>query len=319
MLSNALASHSLGRVLGIEVRITYLLYLMVGFYALTSLPGGPIAVLLTLIALALMMACVFLHEMGHSLAAIKEGVGVRAIFLHPLGGVAQLNGLIPGPGAEIFVALAGPAVSLFLAGVCMAPALFFGVADPILPFVGKLNLMLGLFNLLPIFPMDGGRVLTALLVLKYGAAQAIPLACRIARIGTFGLGGLGLVMLATGQGGFSLILIAVVLYFMGGQELQARQHVQNFTSGGYGRDGGRGGQSFHFGQAESSSPQRQPGWIQRTWNAHQEKKAQALKEAEAVFRAEVDEVLRKVHREGIGNLTPEERELLNEASRRGRQ
>lgn len=355
MFGSLLSSHSLGRFLGIEVRVIYLLYLFFGFYLLTAVPGGLASAGFTLISLLLIMFCVFLHEIGHSLMALRCGVGVQAIYLHPLGGMARLNDLIPGPRAEVMIALAGPAVSILLATLCFSLGSLLGtlpsVPADVLSTVGTVNLWLGLFNLLPIFPMDGGRVLTAVLVLRYGVERAIPMAVTVARLGTLGLGLFGLIQLMTSGSGISLVMIAVMLYFMGGQELQARQHVESFCS-----DSGRSGPTFSEvfrpfqGGAPVNSPwsggrdkgtedssvawrskssvpspslpdrsEAAPGWLKRRWLAREEAQKQKQAEAEQAFKARVDDVLRKVHREGISRLTPEERELLNEASRRSRQ
>ncbi|MBN1257957.1 MAG: M50 family metallopeptidase, partial [Planctomycetes bacterium] len=122
MLNFLQASHNIGRYFGIEVRITYLLYLVVAFFTLTDLAdSGVRGGLLTMVSFLCLIGFVYLHEMGHSLAAIKEGVGVQAIYLHPLGGLAQLVGIIPGPMGEITIALAGPFVSLLLAAIFFLP------------------------------------------------------------------------------------------------------------------------------------------------------------------------------------------------------
>jgi len=115
----------------------------------------------------LLFASVLLHELGHSVVALREGVPVRSITLSILGGVARMGGRPSTPGAELRIAVAGPLTSLALAGVFLLlsavlsgePALSASFA-----FLGLANLVLAAFNMVPGFPLDGGRVLRALLV-----------------------------------------------------------------------------------------------------------------------------------------------------------
>jgi stage IV sporulation protein FB len=321
-----LASHSLGRVLGIDVRVTYTFYLLFGVLVLSQLLSAPPAMaLLFAVLMVAYFGCIFLHEMGHSLAAFKEGVSVRAIYLHPLGGLARLEGRLPGPTAEIVVALAGPLVSLVLAALFFLPMFLLYGATPqhSLPGLALWMLFLGnmipaLFNLLPFFPMDGGRVVTAALVMKYGVARAVRLSGSVARVGFIGMGVVGLLLLVGGRGynGFVLILMAAFLYSLGRPELQARQHAESYA-GGTAYEPWRAPDSWRGGTvpSEPEPPADRPGWLGRKLADLRRRRADARRAADQETRQAVDEVLRKVKAEGVGALTPKERDLLNRASR----
>jgi len=116
------------------------------------------------LAALLLFASVFLHELSHALAAVDQGVSVGGITLHVFGGVSQLDAEPPTPKAEAFIAVVGPLTSFGLAGLCLiadraidgSPA-FHALAS----YLAAINLMIGVFNLVPGFPLDGGRILRA--------------------------------------------------------------------------------------------------------------------------------------------------------------
>ncbi|MHC4872509.1 MAG: M50 family metallopeptidase [Planctomycetota bacterium] len=302
MYDKLISSKTIGRIFGIEVKITYILLFFIGIMSLLSLGGGVGAFFQTLIIYAALGLFVFLHEMGHSLAAIKDGARVNAIYLHPLGGIAEISGGLPGPGSEIMVAAAGPFVSLLLSALFYLPMLIFGGSDShsLLYYFFSINMILALFNFLPIFPLDGGRILTALLVIKMGPDRALPLAVKIARGGIIALGIFGFILFIYGSGfGLNILLIAVFIYFLGNQEMQAMNRIQSF-SGGYG--------------TYISQPQKTQGWFSARIDEWKKKKEEKKKAAEAVEKEEVDNILRKVNEEGISSLTPEEKDILNRAS-----
>src|SRR5271157_5987977 len=150
-------SWKLGRVAGIDLFLhpTFLLSLLPGM-------TGNLSPLL----IVALFGCVVLHELGHALMARRFGIETLDITLYPIGGVARLERMPRAPGAELLIALAGPAVNFGIAALLLAVlALGSAVVETSVPvggFLGELliaNLVLGLFNLLPAFPMDGGRVL----------------------------------------------------------------------------------------------------------------------------------------------------------------
>jgi Zn-dependent protease len=141
---------------------------------------------LGLVAALGLFVCVVLHELGHSLAARRFNVKVRRITLWFLGGVAEFEEMPRQRGAEAIVGIAGPIVSFVLA------AIFWGLVKFIVPtsapsvwvvcfYLFTINLMLGLFNLLPALPMDGGRILRSLLALKMSHARATVVAGYVAK------------------------------------------------------------------------------------------------------------------------------------------
>jgi Zn-dependent protease/predicted transcriptional regulator len=174
-----------------------------------------------LVALAL-FASVLVHELAHSLYASSHGGKVRSITLLMIGGVSELSEVPRRPAQEAWMALAGPASSLAVAGASFALLRALeGVGSFDARFglylVGQLNLMLGIFNLLPAFPMDGGRVLRALLVRSRGRVQATRIAATVgkASAGLFGVAGLL-------SGNILLVLVAFFV-FIGAE---AEQHAE---------------------------------------------------------------------------------------------
>jgi Zn-dependent protease len=172
---------------------------------------GPAALLLGLVAVAGLFASVVLHELGHSLTARRYGVHVRRITLWFLGGVAEFEEMPRQRGAEAVVAIAGPLVSFALAGLFWAvTALPILDAAPyaqlITGYLIAINLMLGLFNLLPALPMDGGRILRSLLALRLPRARATVIAGNVAKVVAIGMGVMGL------MGNLWLILLAFFIF-----------------------------------------------------------------------------------------------------------
>jgi Zn-dependent protease len=177
-------SWKLGRIAGIDVFVhpTFLLLLLLP--EVWAVQG--------LILLVSVFGCVLLHEFGHALMARRFGIETEDITLYPIGGVARLRRLPRAPGAELLIALAGPAVNFAIVAAVLVlgllgldEALFdagFGAAVAILEQLVVINLVLGLFNLIPAFPMDGGRVLRALLSGWLGRARATSVAAGVGRV-----------------------------------------------------------------------------------------------------------------------------------------
>ena len=135
-----------------------------------------------------LFGCVVLHELGHALMARRFGIETLDITLYPIGGVARLQRMPRAPGAELLIALAGPAVNFAIVAVLMGLEFLGigGIESDLSPggFLGALmimNLILGIFNLIPAFPMDGGRVLRALLSGWVGRVRATSVAATIGR------------------------------------------------------------------------------------------------------------------------------------------
>jgi Zn-dependent protease len=214
----------LGEIAGIEIFVHVSLVIVLGglFVAQLTLGAGTAHALVSLALLASVFAVIVLHELGHALVARRFGARTRDITLWPIGGIARLERMPERPGQELAVALAGPAVNLAIAGVLAAIIAATGGAlgpEALVRadagFATKLvwiNLSLAAFNLVPAFPMDGGRVLRAALALRFGRLRATAIAARVARWLAVGLGALGILWNPM------LLVIAVFVYFGAGAE-----------------------------------------------------------------------------------------------------
>ncbi len=220
-------SLTLGRFGGTLIRLhmTFLLFLLAvggAFY----LQGGAVAAAAGVVFLALLFTCVVLHEFGHIIAARRYGVRTPEVVLLPIGGVARMERIPEVPRQEIVVALAGPAVNLVIAAALIValgglPSLAEAFAAPAQGLAARLvyaNLFLALFNLLPAFPMDGGRVLRAALSGWVGFARGTRIAAGIGQGLAVVFGLLGLV-----GGNPILILVAAFIYLAAAAESRAAQ------------------------------------------------------------------------------------------------
>ncbi len=211
------------RIAGIQLRIhiTFLLligWLAIGYYS----QGGSAAAVAGVLVILLLFACVVLHEFGHAFAAKAFGINTPDITLLPIGGVARLERMPEEPIQELIIAAAGPAVNLIIA-LCL---FLTGGSFVYPPTAGSrlndvlltINVVLLLFNLLPAFPMDGGRVLRALLATRLSYARATQIAASIGQGCAFVFGFLGLM-----GGNYMLIFIALFVYIGASQEAALAQ------------------------------------------------------------------------------------------------
>jgi Zn-dependent protease/predicted transcriptional regulator len=181
-------SFKVGTIAGIRVDLHVTFIIFVGWVAISRglLTGDPSHAISAVALLLLIFTCVLLHELGHALAARRYGIQTRDITLLPIGGIARLERMPDKPQQEIVVALAGPAVN-----VVIATALYLlsnGVDRPmaetamrggIVESLFLVNVVMVIFNMVPAFPMDGGRVLRALLALRVSYARATQIASLI--------------------------------------------------------------------------------------------------------------------------------------------
>lgn len=221
-------SFPLGTVKGttIRVHLTFLLFL-VWIGGTHYLRGGAAAAAAGVLFMALLFTCVLLHEFGHVAAARRYGVQTPDITLLPISGVAQLERIPEKPGEELVVALAGPAVNVAIAALLAlalggVPSASDGmeVENPGMGLLARLfwvNISLVLFNLIPAFPMDGGRVLRALLAYRLGYTRGTRIAASIGQAVAFGLGLLGLF------GNPLLLFVALFVYMGAASEASAVQ------------------------------------------------------------------------------------------------
>jgi Zn-dependent protease len=207
-------SWNIGRIEGIDLYVHPTFLILIAWTFLFQ--GGSFAVLLTIA----LFGCVLLHELGHALAARMYGIRTEDITLYPIGGVARLERMPRSAGPELVIAIAGPIVNFVIAaglyvGLTLvgprASAGFFGL------FLTQLmiyNLGLGLFNLVPAFPMDGGRILRAVLSSWVGRLRATEFAASLGQFLALVAGGQGLL-----QGQFLFVILALFIYFAGRSEL----------------------------------------------------------------------------------------------------
>ena len=228
-------SFRLGKMLGVDVHVHVTFLLLLAFVGVAHwLAGRNVeAALSGVLFFACLFMCVLLHEFGHALAARRYGIATRDITLLPIGGVARLERMPEKPSQELVVALAGPAVN-----VVIAAGLFLGLwlggwwqpLGTLSTTSGSLferllvaNVFLVLFNLVPAFPMDGGRVLRSLLAMRMDYARATSIAAAI---------GKGMAVVFGFVGLFSnpmLLLIALFVWIGATQEAAAAQMKSSFA------------------------------------------------------------------------------------------
>ncbi len=221
----------IARVSGIDIRVHLSFLLIVAFFAVGGSQHGALGAAHGAATVLLLFTCVTLHELGHSLVAQRLGVPVKEILLLPIGGLARLGREPKTALHELLIAVAGPLVNIVLAVGLAASAyglwgslFFYGALDSLASgtppsvqgLVGTLlaaNVMLAVFNLLPALPMDGGRVLRALLSMLWGQARATRWAATIGQVLAAGMGLLGLYL-----GHLGLALVGAFVFYGAGRE-----------------------------------------------------------------------------------------------------
>jgi Zn-dependent protease len=215
----------LGSFSGIKIEVHWTFTLLLIWVAFLEIQRGANLdrILLNEALILVLFLCVILHELGHALTAKKFGITTKNIMLLPIGGVATLEKMPEKPGQELLVALAGPAVNILIAillmlvvpvksyfnfdSIVLEEMLYEPTLQNFLFYLFIANVMLVVFNLIPAFPMDGGRVLRALLSFKLGRVEATNIAASI---------GQGLAFIFFVLGLFFnpfLILIALFIFF----------------------------------------------------------------------------------------------------------
>jgi Zn-dependent protease/CBS domain-containing protein len=216
-------SLNIGRVAGTVVRIhlTFLLFLA-WIFAASYAAGGAATAWYSVVFMVLLFLCVLLHEFGHIFTARAFGVPTPYVTLLPIGGVAQLEHIPEEPGQEFLIAIAGPLVNVVitimlvvLGGATLHTSAAAGLDNMHIPLIDRLaavNLFLAVFNMIPAFPMDGGRVLRALLATRFGYVRATEIAAAVGQFVAFVLGFVGLMYNPI------LIFIAIFVYLAASSE-----------------------------------------------------------------------------------------------------
>jgi len=216
-------SLTVGSIAGTKVRIhiTFLLLLAWIFFA-NYFSIGPQAAWNALLFVVLLFLCVLLHEFGHIFTARAFGISTPDVILLPIGGVSRLEHIPEKPREEFLVAIAGPAVNVVIAVLLIVVAgakldmksltTIENTKEGFIDQLAMVNLFLAVFNLIPAFPMDGGRVFRALLATRFGYVRATEIAAAIGQFVAFALGFLGLF------GDPLLIFIAIFIYLAAASE-----------------------------------------------------------------------------------------------------
>jgi Zn-dependent protease/CBS domain-containing protein len=237
------------RVKGIDIKIHAsfgLILVWAAYYWGTNADDALEGAVFGIIATLLLFAAVVMHELAHSLEATRFGIRVHDITLYPIGGVARMEAMPSNPWQELRIAVAGPLSNIVLAAllagigwlldwrsVIKLNELYDAIGDTtwsgMLAYLTMANLLLALFNLLPAFPLDGGRVFRALLATRMDYARATQIAVVVGQGMALLLGFLGFT-----SGSWSLILIAIFIWFAGAQEgkqIEVKRVLRGVTAG----------------------------------------------------------------------------------------
>jgi Zn-dependent protease len=235
-------SLKIGRLFGIDVFLHFTFLLLLVFLGLVfwKTTQSFVAALRGIAFLIALFGCVVLHELGHALMARRYGIRTRDITLLPIGGVARLEKMPEKPMQELWVALAGPAVNVVIAAILF---LWLSATNGFTPMetmsmtgsamlqqLMVVNLFLVAFNLLPAFPMDGGRVLRALLATAMGRRRATAIAANIGQVMAIVFGIVGFL--------YNPILIFIAIFvYLGAQAEAGVAELQSALEGLSVRDG----------------------------------------------------------------------------------
>jgi Zn-dependent protease len=321
------ASFKIGRLFDINIRVHILFLIFIGWRLIAAGPQWG----LTLIFLGLLFGIVLLHEFGHCFGARSVGGFAENIMMWPLGGLAYAHAPMT-PWAQFVTVVCGPAVNL---GFCIVSgAIVYAqtrsyeliVLNPFgglwlppgeLTWLGavwifyQVNLLLLAFNVLPIYPLDGGQLFQCALWPFVGLQRAMTIACQVGLVGCIGLGVWGL----AGERGSMLIFIALFGGFTCWQRLRMLRYGmivdEQIKYAPYRRYGPRRGGGL-FARFFKRKP---PLKVTRTQTNEEPRERKADVDEEARRAAELDRILKKVHERGLQSLSYVERQVLERATR----
>lgn len=215
-------SFHLARIAGIDVRVHATFFLLLAWLGANYYFDGGISAAVSGVAFILLLfACVLLHEFGHAIAAKAYGIQTPDITLLPIGGLARLERMPDKPWQEFVVALAGPAVNVVIAfGIWLVLGRFLGAGElerlgqggpNLLSDLLAINVVLVVFNLVPAFPMDGGRVFRSLLAMRLKHSQATRLAALVGQ-------GIAVIFGIIGLMGHPMLIFIAAFVFFGAQQ-----------------------------------------------------------------------------------------------------
>ncbi len=327
-------SVSVGRYFGIRVRV-HLLFL--GFMVVQILGGwfknGVEGVVFQSGLCAVLFFSVLFHEFGHCFAGRAVGGEAEEILMWPLGGLAYVS--VPRtPRAEFIMTVWGPLVNVFICLIAGAVIVLAGQLPPFNPFAGLVdpklfgpnvpiwlfwvsltffvNWTLLLFNMVPAFPMDCGRMFRSLLWSRIGFLRATLIAVQVAKVCAILMGFVGLL---TGPD-VLLIGIAFFVYFSSESERRMLEAGEYMEDNPFGYDFSQGYTSL---AKSTPKPKARRQGVWERWRRRRERiRQQKQLAAQQAEERRVDEILDKVHRDGIASLTDQERRFLNRASEKAR-
>ncbi len=314
-----------GRLFNIRIRVHLFFLLWIAFELLREVLAEQPQMGAAVVFLGLLFGIVLLHELGHCFGARSVGGDADEILMWPLGGLAMVS---PphNPLAHLVTTAAGPAVNLVICCLTGSIMLLGGLGNlitlnpfslgfmPGSPFgewgfsgwlvaLWVINYLLLLFNLLPIFPLDGGRLLQAVLWQRKGYHQATLTATFIGMVGAVVI---GLIGLATDQ--TIMVCIAVFGYLTCANDRRMLRHgmMEHLSEfGGF----------TTFGEEEE---EREPTWLEKRQARRAARREQRAQAEEAQREEEIDRILQKVHDHGMSSLTPRERRTLQADTERRR-
>lgn len=339
LLRRLAASFRVGIFFRVEVRVYWLTLVIVPLvvaleFARWGLPAVQVLTL-TVLFTGWLYVIVWTHEMGHILAGRHFGIHTPLIMLSPLGGVAHLAAAPGRPREDVWISLAGPAVHLLWLAVSWPLSLLVDpsmagsggwVVESIaftLQFLVRANLCLLVFNLLPFFPMDGGRVLRAVLCSRMHVSRATLLASRVGMVGAAGFVIYGFV--AGEEWGWILVAIGITNFLACRRERFTARHgagpytVQPRDPWQTDPDAWKGGRGAPAARSPGRSGRSGRVGPLARWRERRREKAGVRRHEDAErLRTEVDRILARVSEVGLGGLTRRERATLERVSRRAR-
>jgi len=287
---------------------------------------------LGLVFTGVFLVSILFHEFGHVVAARMGGSRADEILIWPFGGLAFIE---PGETlrSRLFTPAAGPLVNLVLCGLSLKAVLdspyasdaFHPLIVPNVGLSGELlsdllvltftaNWILLLVNLLPVYPLDGGQILQTALTSRWGNQTGIEVYVRVGM-------GIGLVAMFAGlmieDGGTAVVFLGAIILLLNLHEMHHLRSGESYDESFMGYDFSQGYTSLE--RSASAEPEKRPGFLQRWRERRRSEKQRRTKEQDAHVSLQLDQILEKVHQNGIDSLTVAERRLLKRASARFRQ
>jgi stage IV sporulation protein FB len=311
------------RVSGILVQLHPVFVVFAVVWMIQAFASGEVGMSLT--CLAILWVSVLLHEFGHCWGARRMGGDAREVLLWPLGGLASVEAPMT-PWSQFVVAVSGPLVNVVLAaafyGVSLAVPHDFGLdlyeRFGIWPYGAVVatyatNLALLIFNAIPAFPMDGGRVFQCIVWKLYDYRRATVAACYLSFVCAFFMGAYGLY---SNRGPGNVLPGGMLLFIAISVALAAHQTLQLVKQGAFADVDGeawrRGGGAYYWEEAE----EKKPGFLERMREQRQKARAEAEARVTEDRAKRLDDVLRRVGEVGMDGLTRDERTFLDQESAR---